>query len=43
VVVSTQHAEDIDLVSLLTPDIAEHVVAPELAGLGLESRATGCW
>jgi S-adenosylmethionine synthetase len=38
VVVSTQHAEDIDLVSLLTPDIAEHVVAPELAGLGIETE-----
>jgi S-adenosylmethionine synthetase len=37
VVVSTQHAEDIDLVSLLTPDIAEHVVAPELEGLGIET------
>ena len=35
VVVSSQHAEDIDLVSLLTPDIAEHVVAPELATLGI--------
>jgi S-adenosylmethionine synthetase len=32
VVVSTQHAEDIDLVSLLTPDIAEHVVAPRARG-----------
>jgi S-adenosylmethionine synthetase len=30
VVVSTQHAADIDLDSLLTPDIAEHVVAPVL-------------
>ena len=38
VVVSTQHAEDIDLVSLLTPDIAEHVVAPELEGLGIETE-----
>jgi S-adenosylmethionine synthetase len=36
VVVSSQHAEDIDIVSLLTPDIAEHVVAPEIADLGLE-------
>jgi S-adenosylmethionine synthetase len=38
VVVSTQHAEDIDIESLLTPDIAEHVVAPELVGLGLETE-----
>ena len=38
VVVSSQHAEDIDIVSLLTPDIAEHVVAPELAALGIETE-----
>ena len=38
VVVSSQHAEDIDIASLLTPDIAEHVVAPELEGLGLETE-----
>ena len=31
VVVSSQHAADIDLDTLLKPDIAEHVVAPELA------------
>jgi len=37
VVVSSQHAEDIDIASLLTPDIAEHVVAPELAALGLQT------
>jgi len=37
VVVSSQHAEDIDLDTLLAPDIAEHVVAPELVALGLES------
>ena len=41
VVVSSQHAEDIDIVSLLTPDIAEHVVAPELAGLGIETEGAG--
>jgi S-adenosylmethionine synthetase len=35
VVVSSQHAPDISLESLLTPDIAEHVIAPELEGLGL--------
>jgi S-adenosylmethionine synthetase len=38
VVVSSQHAEDIDIASLLTPDIAEHVVAPEIADLGLETE-----
>ena len=38
VVVSSQHAEDIDIVSLLTPDIAEHVIEPEVAGLGLDSE-----
>ncbi len=38
VVVSTQHAEDIDIASLLTPDIAEHVVAPEIADLGIETE-----
>ena len=35
VVVSSQHAEDISIPDLLTPDIAEHVVDPELAALGL--------
>ncbi len=38
VVVSTQHAEDIDIASLLTPDIAEYVVAPEIEGLGLDTE-----
>ena len=37
VVVSSQHASDIDLDTLLTPDIAEHVVAPELARLSIET------
>ncbi|MGQ0845045.1 MAG: methionine adenosyltransferase [Sporichthyaceae bacterium] len=37
VVVSSQHAADIDLKTLLEPDIAEHVVAPELASLGIET------
>jgi S-adenosylmethionine synthetase len=37
VVVSSQHAADIDLDTLLKPDIAEHVVAPELAALGIET------
>ncbi|MFE7191970.1 methionine adenosyltransferase [Kitasatospora sp. NPDC057541] len=33
VVVSTQHASDIDLESLLTPDVREFVVEPELKAL----------
>ncbi|GHH62505.1 S-adenosylmethionine synthase [Streptosporangium violaceochromogenes] len=33
VVVSTQHAAEIDLKEMLTPDIKEHVVDPVLAGL----------
>ncbi len=36
VVVSSQHAGDIDLETLLTPDIQEFVVEPELVGLGIE-------
>ncbi|WP_420848635.1 methionine adenosyltransferase domain-containing protein [Protofrankia coriariae] len=35
VVVSTQHAADIDLDTLLAPDIAEFVVTPELATLDI--------
>jgi S-adenosylmethionine synthetase len=38
VVVSSQHAADIDLDTLLKPDIEEHVVRPVLAGFGLESE-----
>ncbi|MFG2042743.1 methionine adenosyltransferase [Dactylosporangium sp. NPDC048998] len=38
VVVSSQHAPDISLDSLLTPDVREHVIAPELDGLGLETE-----
>jgi S-adenosylmethionine synthetase len=38
VVVSTQHAADIDLATLLTPDIAELVVAPELDGLSIDTE-----
>jgi S-adenosylmethionine synthetase len=37
VVVSSQHAPDISLESLLTPDVREHVIGPELEGLGLET------
>jgi S-adenosylmethionine synthetase len=37
VVVSTQHADGIDLEKLLGVDIREHVVAPEIASLGLDT------
>ncbi|MBV9098729.1 MAG: methionine adenosyltransferase domain-containing protein, partial [Frankiaceae bacterium] len=36
VVVSSQHAADIDIETLLAPDITEHVVEPELGGLDLD-------
>ncbi|GIF13291.1 methionine adenosyltransferase [Actinoplanes teichomyceticus] len=38
VVVSSQHAADISLESLLTPDVREHVIGPELDGLDLDTR-----
>ena len=37
VVVSAQHAPDIDLRELLAPDIRDHVVEPVLAGLDLDT------
>ncbi|WP_432988899.1 methionine adenosyltransferase [Dactylosporangium sp. CA-233914] len=37
VVVSSQHAGDVDISSLLTPEIRAHVVEPELRLLGLPS------
>ncbi|CCH33553.1 methionine adenosyltransferase [Actinosynnema sp. NPDC047251] len=37
VVVSTQHADGIDLEKLLGVDIRQHVVAPEIEGLGLDT------
>ncbi|MGH2669079.1 MAG: methionine adenosyltransferase [bacterium] len=39
IVISTQHAPDIDIDTLLRPDVVEHVVEPELANIGLD--ATG--
>jgi S-adenosylmethionine synthetase len=36
VVVSSQHAADIDIDTLLAPDIREHVVEPELTNLGID-------
>jgi S-adenosylmethionine synthetase len=38
VVVSSQHAPDISLSDLLTPDIKEHVVDPVIADLDLDTR-----
>ena len=38
VVVSSQHASDISLESLLTPDVRDRVIAPELEGLGLDTE-----
>ncbi|MGH3319135.1 MAG: methionine adenosyltransferase [Streptosporangiaceae bacterium] len=37
VVVSSQHSADIDLRTLLLPDVKEHVVEPELAALDLDT------
>ena len=37
VVVSSQHAADISLESLLTPDVREHVIAPELESLDIDT------
>jgi S-adenosylmethionine synthetase len=37
VVVSSQHAADIDLDTLLKPDVEEHVVRPVLSDFGLDS------
>ncbi|MFC3998692.1 methionine adenosyltransferase [Nocardiopsis sediminis] len=37
VVVSSQHAPDIDLNELLTPDIKEHVIEPVVASYGLDA------
>jgi S-adenosylmethionine synthetase len=39
VVVSSQHAPDIDLETLLAPDVQEHVVEPELNDLELDTSA----
>ncbi|MDQ2750699.1 MAG: methionine adenosyltransferase [Actinomycetota bacterium] len=37
VVISSQHAADIDLDTLLKPDIEEHVVRPVIADLGIDT------
>jgi S-adenosylmethionine synthetase len=36
VVVSSQHAPDISLETLLSPDVRDHVITPELENLGLD-------
>jgi len=41
VVISSQHAADIDLDTLLTPDVREHVVEPEIAALALDTKGYG--
>ena len=38
VVLSTQHAADIDIETMLTTDIRQQVVEPELAALGIETE-----
>ena len=38
VVISAQHAPDIDLKELLAPDVRDHVVEPVLAGLDLDTN-----
>ncbi len=38
VVVSSQHAENVDLANLLTVDVREQVVAPELADLKIDTQ-----
>ena len=38
VVVSSQHAADIDIDTLLAPDVREHVVEPELADIGIPTE-----
>ncbi|MBE9373432.1 methionine adenosyltransferase [Saccharopolyspora sp. HNM0983] len=40
VVLSTQHAEDIDLDTTLTGDITRHVIQPELDDLGIDSTGS---
>jgi S-adenosylmethionine synthetase len=37
VVVSSQHAADIDIATLLAPDVREHVVEPEIAALEIDT------
>jgi len=38
VVVSSQHAADIDIDTLLAPDVQEHVIEPEVTDLGIDTE-----
>jgi S-adenosylmethionine synthetase len=38
IVLSSQHAADIDLDTLLKPDIAEHVITPVIADIGIDTE-----
>jgi S-adenosylmethionine synthetase len=38
VVISAQHREEVDVETLLTPDVVEHVVDPVLAEIGLDAE-----
>lgn len=38
IVVSSQHAEDINVATMLAPDVRQFVVEPELAGLDIDTR-----
>ena len=38
VVVSSQHAADIDIDTLLAPDVQEHVIEPEIADLSIDTE-----
>jgi len=40
VVISAQHGEDVDVGTLLAPDVREHVVEPVLAEVGLDAEGT---
>ena len=42
VVVSSQHAPDINLKELLAPDVKDYVVDPVLAGLDIDTAGTAC-
>jgi S-adenosylmethionine synthetase len=43
VVVSSQHAADISLDSMLAPDVKKHVVDPILDSSTSSRPTTGCW
>ncbi|HEX5741384.1 MAG TPA: methionine adenosyltransferase [Pilimelia sp.] len=43
VVISSQHAADISLETLLSPDLRTHVLTPELESLGLDTEGYRLW